>query len=209
MKKSRTTVDTKKAKIAPIQRIESDSPEKELGEDNYSVEDVIDKMLARKDRKIPGSVYKPHAPMIMLFQSVALDQPQASARVFFVYPKYCFNPIESKSKELAVKGVTSEAMRPNALSFLECKEWHKSPLLRQFQSVKAAPQDYFRAHAMTMGFKITESTHVYNSVVNVFKASGVRIVSPGTARWNVMWTGIVKNDYLRDATKYQKINHYP
>ena len=55
---------------------------------------------------------------------------------------------------------------------------------------------------MTLGFKVTESTHIYNSVVNVFKAAGVRIVSPGTARWNVMWTGVTKTDYLKDATKY-------
>jgi len=62
---------------------------------------------------------------------------------------------------------------------------------------------------MTLGFKITETTHIYNSVVNVFKASGIRIVAPGMGKWNVMWTGVTKNDYLRDASKYQKINHFP
>lgn len=68
--------------------------------------------------------------------------------------------------------------------------------------MKAAPQDYFRQHSMTIGFKITESTHIYNSVVNVFKAAGVRIVSPGTTKWNIMWTGVTRNDYLKEATKY-------
>lgn len=62
---------------------------------------------------------------------------------------------------------------------------------------------------MTLGFKITETTHIYNSVVNVFKSSGIRITAPGMGKWNVMWTGVTKNDYLRDASKYQKINHFP
>lgn len=62
---------------------------------------------------------------------------------------------------------------------------------------------------MTLGFKIHESTHVYNSVVNSLKAGGCRIVGPGSSKWNVMWTGIVKTDYLKEASKYQKINHFP
>lgn len=81
--------------------------------------------------------------------------------------------------------------------------------MRHFQKVKTANQEYFRNHSMTLGFKVTETTHVYNSVVNVFKAAGVRIVAPNTSKWNVMWTGVVRNEYLKDATKYQRINHFP
>jgi len=55
---------------------------------------------------------------------------------------------------------------------------------------------------MTLGFKVTETTHIYNSVVNSFKVAGVRIVSPHTFKWNVMWTGVTRNDYLKDASKY-------
>jgi hypothetical protein len=55
---------------------------------------------------------------------------------------------------------------------------------------------------MTLGFKVTETTHIYNSVVNSFKVAGVRIVSPNTHKWNVMWTGVTRNDYLKDASKY-------
>ena len=62
---------------------------------------------------------------------------------------------------------------------------------------------------MTLGFKVTETTHIYNSVVNTFKVNGVRIVSPNTFKWNVMWTGVTRNDYLQNASKYQKINHFP
>lgn len=62
---------------------------------------------------------------------------------------------------------------------------------------------------MTVGFKVTETTHIYNSVVNAFKNSGVRIVSPLSPKWNVMWTGVTKTDYLVNASKFQKINHFP
>ena len=45
---------------------------------------------------------------------------------------------------------------------------------------------------MTLGFKVHDSTHVYNSVVNTMKAAGVRIVPPSSAKCNVMWTGLCK-----------------
>lgn len=50
---------------------------------------------------------------------------------------------------------------------------------------------------MTLGFKVTDTTHIYNSVVNSFKIAGVRIVSPFSQKWNCMWTGIIKNEYLQ------------
>ena len=81
-------------------------------------------------------------------------------------------------------------------SFMQVIEWHKAPNLKQFQKVKVAPQDYFGQHNMTLGFKVTETTHIYNSVVNSFKVNGVRIVSPNTFKWNVMWTGVTRNDHL-------------
>jgi len=55
---------------------------------------------------------------------------------------------------------------------------------------------------MTMGFKITDTTHIYNSVVNSLKTGGVRIVGPNSSKWNVMWTGQVKSEHLKEATKY-------
>ena len=65
--------------------------------DQYSPRNVVAKMLMKKDRKIPGSVYKPHSEEIILLQSVALGQPQPSARVFFSYPKYCLKGEEDKN----------------------------------------------------------------------------------------------------------------
>lgn len=40
-------------------------------------------MLMRKDRKIPSSVYKPHAEFVISVVSAF------QMRVFFPYPKYC------------------------------------------------------------------------------------------------------------------------
>ena len=102
----------------------------DLGEDNYNIEYVVEKMLARRDRKIPGTVYKPHSETVYLIQSVALGQPTASARVFFVYPKYCFkDDVQSLSKGLQIKGVQPDSMRTAPLSFMQVKEWHKEPHL--------------------------------------------------------------------------------
>ncbi len=58
--------------------------------DNYDIDEVVDKMLAKRDRRIPGSVYQPHTDHVILIQSRALGQPKAQTRVFFEYPKYCF-----------------------------------------------------------------------------------------------------------------------
>ena len=55
---------------------------------------------------------------------------------------------------------------------------------------------------MTLGFKVTETTHIYNSVVNSMKVAGVRIVSPSTSKWNIMWTGVNRTDYLKEASKF-------
>ena len=54
--------------------IERDAAETEKA-DNYSPHDVVEKMLMKRDRKIPGSVFKPHSEEIVLLQSVALGQP--------------------------------------------------------------------------------------------------------------------------------------
>lgn len=62
---------------------------------------------------------------------------------------------------------------------------------------------------MTLGFKVHESTNIYNSMVNAMKAAGFRIMPPATRKWNVIWVAACKPDMLKEATKYQKINHFP
>lgn len=56
-------------------------------------------MFARKERKIPGSVMKPHCPYTNLVQSNALRAPHKNVRVFFPYPQYCHR-IEMKDSFL-------------------------------------------------------------------------------------------------------------
>ena len=62
--------------LSPDIQAEPLSPAKyELDEDTYDIDHVVDKMCGRKDRKIPGTVYKPHSETVLLIQSVALGQP--------------------------------------------------------------------------------------------------------------------------------------
>ena len=77
------------------------APEQEV-EDHYDLDEVIDRMLGKRDRKIPGSVYKMHSPSLTLMQSAALGQPKPSARVFFTYPKYCFMQETKVSEALQI-----------------------------------------------------------------------------------------------------------
>ena len=35
-------------------------------DDNYDLDEVIERMINKRDRKIPGSVYKPHADTVTL-----------------------------------------------------------------------------------------------------------------------------------------------
>ena len=49
-------------------------------------------------------------------------------------------------------------------------------------------------------FRIAESTNIYNSVVNSFKRAGVRLVE--SEAWNVLWTGGVRAEQLREANRY-------
>ena len=89
----------RKARLMVVQ-----DPVEEKGDGNYSPHNVVAKMLMKKDRKIPGSVYKPHAEEVVLLQSVALGQPQPSARVFFPYPKYCYKDNPSANDKNQSKG---------------------------------------------------------------------------------------------------------
>lgn len=55
---------------------------------------------------------------------------------------------------------------------------------------------------MTLGFKIHDSTHIYNSVVNAMKAAGFRVVPPNSSKWNILWTGECKPELLKEASQY-------
>jgi hypothetical protein len=44
--------------------------------------------------------------------------------------------------------------------------------------------------AACLNFKISESTHTYNCVVNAFKTAGFSMTK-GT-NWNCLWTGLIR-----------------
>ena len=58
--------------------------------ERYEPSNVAEAMYARKERKIPGSVMKPHSPYVNLVQTNILKGPQKQIRVLFPYPQYCF-----------------------------------------------------------------------------------------------------------------------
>ena len=66
-----------------------------------------------------------------------------------------------------------------------------------------------KSQHMTLGFMMTESTHVYNAVVNTLKTGGLRIVAPSSRKWNVVWTGVTKPELLREMSRFQRVNHFP
>ena len=56
-------------------------------------------------------------------------------------------------------------------------------------------------------FKINNSTHTYNCVVNAFKIAGFRVVQEG-GQWNCLWTGLIRPSRLKTMNPYQRINHF-
>ena len=59
---------------------------------------------------------------------------------------------------------------------------------------------------MTPGFKITESTHIYNCVVNSLKMAGFS-ASVGQ-KWNILWTGMIRPNRVKHVNEFQRINHF-
>jgi len=58
--------------------------------ERYDPANVADLMYERKERKIPGSVLKPHCPYVNLVQSNVMKTLTKNVRVLFPYPQYCF-----------------------------------------------------------------------------------------------------------------------
>lgn len=56
--------------------------------------------------------------------------------------------------------------------------------------------------------KISESTHIYNSVVNSCKNAGFYLTDVGKD-WNLLWTSSSKTEVLRTMNKFQRMNHFP
>jgi len=48
-----------------------------------------------------------------------------------------------------------------------------------------------------LSFRVNDSTHIYNAVVNAFKSAGFHLVEGGS-RVNVIWTGYTKTEDIRE-----------
>lgn len=60
-----------------------------------------------------------------------------------------------------------------------------------------------------MSFKISDTTHIYNAVVNTCKNAGFNMVEGANQYFNVQWTGYINSNDIRMLNKYQKTNHFP
>ena len=80
-----------------------------------------------------------------------------------------------------------------------CKKDRESDRVRQY--------DRDDVEYLFMAFRINDSTHIYNAVVNSFKNSGFQLIE--THYWNVLWMGYTRPEDFRDMNKYQKLNHFP
>ena len=58
----------------------------------------------------------------------------------------------------------------------------------------------------TLAFRINNSTHTYNCVVNAFKTAGFHLCDG--AGWNCLWTGLIRSSKLKYINSFQKINHF-
>jgi len=58
--------------------------------ERYDPGNVAEAMFNRKERKIPGSVLKPHSLYVNLVVSNVLKSNTKQMRVLFPYPAYCF-----------------------------------------------------------------------------------------------------------------------
>lgn len=143
--------------------------------ERYDPQIVADLMYARKERKIPGSVLKPHNPYCHLVQSNAMNVLVKNVRVFFPYPTYCYRISTQQS-------------------FLEIRDQAQDIKNNGIMQIKMIHQFKMMEKNMTLGFKVHDSTHIYNSVVNTMKAAGIRIVPPNSSKWNILWTGMCKPD---------------
>lgn len=59
----------------------------------------------------------------------------------------------------------------------------------------------------SLTFKLSDSTHTYNCVVNALKMAGFKLTT--TSGWNLKWTGQVKVQNVKSTVKSQKLNHFP
>lgn len=75
---SQTEMRSKPARTVKLHALVSHQRDQPVDavEDHYDIDEVVEKMLQKKDRRIPGPVYKPHSEEVTLIHSAALNQPK-------------------------------------------------------------------------------------------------------------------------------------
>ena len=71
-------------------------------------------------------------------------------------------------------------------------------LPRDYSRIVQFTQDQLKPYC-TPGFKVSDSTHTYNCVVNALKMAGFRHVTG--AAWNICWTGLFRQGRLRNINQ--------
>ena len=59
-----------------------------------------------------------------------------------------------------------------------------------------------------MAFQISDSTHIYNVLVNSLKHAGLELLDD-SPYFNILWTRYVDAADVKKLNKYQRINHFP
>jgi len=62
---------------------------------------------------------------------------------------------------------------------------------------------------LCMAFKISDTTHIYNAVVNSCKHAGFNMLEGANNFFNLQWTGYITANDIKSLNKYQKTNHFP
>lgn len=68
--------------------------------------------------------------------------------------------------------------------------------------------DIEEVEQLFLSFQVSDSTHIYNVLVNSLKNGGFELLD-STSQWNILWTRYVEAGDVKKLNKYQKINHFP
>ena len=61
-----------------------------------------------------------------------------------------------------------------------------------------------------MSFKIADTTHIYNALINSCKGAGFALIDDvNSDMFNLTWTSYVLPPDIKELNQYQKVNHFP
>ncbi len=107
----------------------------------------------------------------------------------------------SMIKEPSVKLILQQSIFPgrNPTIFFPYPEYCETRP-RVLNNCVSFTQEQFKSRGYTLSFRVNDSTHVYNSMVNAMKNAGFSMTS--TSNWNLLWTGVPGPNTLKGAGQY-------